>query len=294
MRRLFRFLPLGATWLVLGISFPVRAQSAPPLPPDQARVECFYRLTYRLDSTALATRTETMRLQVGSKWSRFESLTALRGDSVTQAAVTAGLAQAKATGAVPTLDLRPLGLTTTYRTGFRGQVIFKTPAAQQVLVNDIMGTVHYAYTEPAPLAWTIGTATSTIAGYACQQATTTWGGRTWQAWFTREVPVADGPYKFYGLPGLIVKVADTRQHYVYELVALRRLPAPVSLKLPDPAAKPIAKDQFVTSKAEYTRNSMAQLMASGNIRFNTPEEEAQAQQKARERAKRPTNPLELK
>lgn len=294
MRRLLRFLSIGATLLVLGVSFPVRAQTAPPLPPDQARVECFYRLTYRLDSTAAATRTETMRLQVGSKWSRFESLNALRGDSIMTAAITAGQAQSKATGTMPTLNMDAMGITTTYRSGFRGQVIFKTPTARQVLVNDVMGSVHYAYSEPAPLAWTVGTATSTIAGYACQQATATWGGRTWRAWFTREVPVADGPYKFYGLPGLIVQVADTRQHYGYELVALRRPPSPVALKLPDPAAKPIAKDKFVTGKAEYTRNALAQMMASGNIRFNTPEEEAQATQKARERAKRPTNPVELK
>jgi hypothetical protein len=36
------------------------------------------------------------------------------------------------------------------------------------------------------------------------------------------------------------------------------------------------------------------MLASGNIRFNTPEEETAFRQKARERAKRPTNPIELK
>jgi GLPGLI family protein len=284
----------ACAFLLIHLATAAQAQLAPPLPPDHARIECFYSLTYRLDSTAAATRTETMRLQLGSKWSRFESLNALRGDSILMAAITAGQAQAKAAGSMPTLDMGAMSMNTVYRSGFRGQTIFKTPTTKQVQVADLIGTVHYAYTEPSPPAWAIGTATATIAGYACQQATANWGGRTWQAWFTREVPVADGPYKFYGLPGLIVKVGDTRQHYVYELVALRRPPSPVAMKLPDSAAKPIAKDQFVTSKAAYARNALEQMMASGNIRFNTPEEEAQAKQKARERAKRPTNPVELK
>lgn len=279
----------ACVFFLLLLATTAQAQLAPPLSPDQARLECFYRLTYRPDSTAPATRTETMRLQVGSKWSRFESLTALRGDSMLTATVTAAEAQAKATGTTPTINMDG-----TYRSGFRGQVIFKTPTALQVLVTDKMGTVPYTYTEPVPVAWAIGTATTTLAGYACQQATATWGGRTWQAWFTREVPVADGPYKFYGLPGLIVQVADTRQHYVYELVALRPLLAPVALMLPNPKAQAIAKDKFVAGKAAYTRNAMAQMLASGNVRFKTTEEEAQAQQKARERAKRPTNPVELK
>lgn len=288
MRLLF---PLLASVL---LAAPAHAQTVPPLPADQVRLEAIYRLTYRPDSTAPATRTETMRLQIGSKWSRFESLTSLRGDSILTAAVMTGEAQSKATGVMPTLNMDAMGLATTYRSGFRGQYIFKTPTAKQTLVADIMGTTHYLYSEPAPVAWAIGTATATIAGYACQQATVTWGGRNWQAWFAREIPVADGPYKFYGLPGLIVQVADTRQHYVYELVALRRKPAPVALTLPDATARPITKEKFVTGKAEYTRNAMEQMMASGNIRFKTPEEETAFRQKARERAKRPTNPIELK
>ena len=272
---------------------PARAQTVPALPADQARFEATYRFTYRLDSTAAATRTETMRLRAGSKLSRFESLNALRGDSVAEAAFATAKLQSAGSGAIPTISLKGME-NPAFRSSFRGQIIYKVPANKQVVVADKIGTSNYVYQEQLPLVWAIGSATATVAGYACQRATTTWGGRTWEAWFTREVPVAEGPYKFYGLPGLIVKADDTRSHYVYELLSVRQLAAPVAIALPDANAKPIEKEKFTSSKVAYTRNSAEQMLANGNLRFNTPEEEASFRQKARERANRPTNPMELK
>ena len=271
------------------LAAPARAQTVPGLPTDQVRLEAIYRLTYRPDSTAPATRSELMRLQLGSKVSRFESLTAVRGDSALKAQFDASIAQSKATGTVPTIKMEA-----SYVSRFRGQAIFKVPAGRQVVTTDKIEQVPYVYTESSGPVWAIGTGTTTVAGYACQHATTAWGGRTWEAWFTREVPIADGPYKFYGLPGLIVQVIDTRQHYTYTLAKLRQLPAPAPLELPDAKSKPIAKAEFLQAKADNARSTADRLLASGNIRFNTPEEEASFRQKARERAKRPTNPIELK
>ncbi|MDR2126438.1 MAG: GLPGLI family protein, partial [Prevotellaceae bacterium] len=42
-------------------------------------------------------------------------------------------------------------------------------------------------------------------------------------WFTNEIPVKEGPWKFNGLPGLIVKVYDTQEHYDFELTSVRKI-----------------------------------------------------------------------
>ena len=46
------------------------------------------------------------------------------------------------------------------------------------------------------------------------KAVTEFAGRKWTAWFTEELPFQDGPYKFRGLPGLIVKLEDATQSHV--------------------------------------------------------------------------------
>lgn len=50
-----------------------------------------------------------------------------------------------------------------------------------------------------------------------QKATTTWAGRNWIAWFTKDIPFQEGPYKFHGLPGLIIEVSDDQNNYKFSL-----------------------------------------------------------------------------
>jgi hypothetical protein len=51
-----------------------------------------------------------------------------------------------------------------------------------VAVYNATGTSYYVYQEPATLfTWTITPTMATGAGYACQRAATTFGGRTWEA-----------------------------------------------------------------------------------------------------------------
>lgn len=48
--------------------------------------------------------------------------------------------------------------------------------------------------------------TKTIAGYKCYKATGTFRGSKIIAYFTKDLPYSAGPFKFYGLPGLILEV----------------------------------------------------------------------------------------
>jgi len=66
----------------------------------------------------------------------------------------------------------------------------------------------YKIEEDKKPEWKILPDKQKIGEYNAQKATTNFGGREWVAWFSTDLPFQDGPYKFYGLPGLIVKIED--------------------------------------------------------------------------------------
>ena len=68
--------------------------------------------------------------------------------------------------------------------------------------------------------WKITSEKADVLGYACIKATTIFRGRSYVAWFTRQIDVKNGPWKFCGLPGLVVKVSDTDNTFKYELNAV--------------------------------------------------------------------------
>lgn len=73
------------------------------------------------------------------------------------------------------------------------------------------------YNEEPKFNWKISNEKEKIGDYNTQKATTEFGGRKWTAWFTTDIPFQDGPYKFEGLPGLIVKVEDSGKNYSWVL-----------------------------------------------------------------------------
>ncbi|MCD8541083.1 MAG: GLPGLI family protein [Leadbetterella sp.] len=73
-----------------------------------------------------------------------------------------------------------------------------------------------------PGLWQIQDEQDSVAGFWSQKATIDHNGRSYIAWFTTDIPVSDGPYIFYGLPGLIVKLYDTREHYTFTLKEVKK------------------------------------------------------------------------
>ena len=88
---------------------------------------------------------------------------------------------------------------------------------------------NYQYSEPfVNFNWAIHEDTLTICGYMCQKATCDFRGRTYTAWFSTEIPVNEGPWKFGGLPGLILKIYDKDKKFVFECTGISNKRKPIT------------------------------------------------------------------
>lgn len=95
--------------------------------------------------------------------------------------------------------------------------IYKTYPDMTVSYMDRISTKLFKYDDPVTFNWKILPDKEKIGAYNTQKATTEFGGRKWIAWFSTELPFQDGPYKFHGLPGLIVKIEDDEKNYSWTL-----------------------------------------------------------------------------
>ncbi|WP_312994517.1 GLPGLI family protein [Chryseobacterium flavum] len=77
---------------------------------------------------------------------------------------------------------------------------------------------YFVVTTNDEMKWLITQETKEYNGYKLQKATTDFGGRNWNAWFSNDVNIQEGPYKFRGLPGLIFILEDADQNFLYKLI----------------------------------------------------------------------------
>lgn len=74
--------------------------------------------------------------------------------------------------------------------------------------------------------WNIDSSSLRMLGeYVCQKATCAIGGRTWTAWFTRDLEGTAAPRHLTGLPGVVVKASDSTGEVSWELTAVGQAPA---------------------------------------------------------------------
>lgn len=98
------------------------------------------------------------------------------------------------------------------------EAIFKNYPQNKITHHDRFDLCNWTIEEDIEKpVWKILRNTKTILGYECIEATTSYRGRTWIVWFTPEIPISDGPWKLWGLPGLILCAKDSKQHYSYTI-----------------------------------------------------------------------------
>ncbi|MDL2247215.1 GLPGLI family protein [Bacteroides sp. OttesenSCG-928-J23] len=171
-----------------------------------------YELNYLPDTTNADKRVEeTMMLKVGRKSSVFYSYSKFLTDSIIEI-------DKKNDASLEVIQnhLKQYTAKVSYK-------IYKNYPTGKVTYTDQLGVSRFINQEDTPMPqWTILPDTMTILSYPCRKATCNFLGRTYQAWFTTQIPRSEGPWKLQGLPGLILKAHDDEQHYRFECTAIQQ------------------------------------------------------------------------
>jgi len=169
--------------------------------------------------------------------------------------------------------------------GQRYQIYKQYNSGKQIYIDNILAD-SYKFEEDLHLFdWQINADTTTICNFKTQKATCEFGGRSWIAWFAPEIPFSDGPYKFNGLPGLIVKVHDTRNHYIFELTAFNKLDPALIIDMEDKTYIKTTKQGFFKAQDDFRNDIVNRAKVSGL--------DNQSQQVAAKNMASRNNPIEL-
>lgn len=145
------------------------------------------------------------------------------------------------------------------------EIISHQPGSEDYNHYDVLENVILKHSSRSPQKWKLTGEKKNIGDLAVQKATTTWGGRNWMAWFTPDIPFQEGPYKFHGLPGLIVELYDDKDNYRFELVKSLKLSRPYTNQYIDyMIARSVAVNdrQYKEAKLKYYNSPVGYLRNS--------------------------------
>lgn len=180
---------------------------------EPAMMECRYRCTQKLDTLGTEVAVDTMVLRVGKNTSQFYACSTLYIDSMAADPQGGKMLQKLMMDAL--MSGKPIPgprLTQEYH--------YKKRTADTILtyVNRKMSWLVIEKYERQD--WQLTDSTKSIGDYTCKMARCRFRGRDYEAWYTTDIAVEEGPWKFGGLPGLIMEVYDTQKHYHYAWVGI--------------------------------------------------------------------------
>ena len=204
---------------------------------DVCTMNCVYN--YRIIDHSIGDMREYHAiLEIGDSISKYESYGSYRLDSalVDKKQITNG-------------DY--LKLYNMYRPDFK-EFLLENANTKQLTYYGMVSIDRYMYQEDIPqINWVLSDSTKEICGYLCHQATATFRGRNWVAWYC-DIPKSAGPWKLNGLPGLILAAQTEDKEHTFTAVSVRKSSSPITVK--DKEYFNTTREHFNQALADYKSN----------------------------------------
>ncbi|HNY05748.1 MAG TPA: GLPGLI family protein [Candidatus Egerieousia sp.] len=173
------------------------------------------------------------------------------------------------------IDVTPVDQVMANTEKFTGGATFNIyqnyPAGKLTYTSNIM-TDFFLYTEPEPeIEWTLQPEKKDVIGYSCSRATCTFRGRNYEAWYTNEIPASLGPWKFRGLPGLILSIKDDSGIISFEATGLRKCSHTITYK--DAKYIKTNREKFNQQEMKFEKAPIDYMSTNSNVKItiNNPD-----------------------
>ena len=239
---------------------------------DEATHRCIYHYTQQIterETGAVTYQTDTMALDFGKSFSVYYDWNKARRDSLER-------------GKTKDLDIKVFHMKTqpdfdmVEYNDIQGSYFVSSPKGdnseyyknrlnKEFISVDITDLESYKCVEQLePQDWHFSSDTLTVLDYVCQKTTTSFRGRDYEVWFSPEIPIKEGPWKLYGLPGLILKVVVDDGLFVFDAIGLENL-EDVYITMDKDSYSNCTREQFAKYKANKRDKLLARHFTNGTL-----------------------------
>jgi len=159
-----------------------------------------------------------------------------------------------------------------------GKRVYKNLKEKQIVFRDFYSTEGKLrpciVEEELPIfKWVFGVKAKKIGKFLCNSAELNFRGRTFEVWYTNQIPISHGPWKFYGLTGLIMEIKSKDLNISFTINKIKESNS-VSDKIQIPKeGKKILFNDYVNYKEntikDFIKNLYSKLPRGAKIKLNS-------------------------
>lgn len=223
---------------------------------DSVNLKIWYEISIKSDSVKNTLQKDIAILEIGQLYSKYYSYLIYKRDSMMNEDANSGKGMSEL--------LQNMGR---YNTGGNPTFIYRQFAGNNFTITSEIATDKFIMSDTLTIKWVIKPDSLIIKGFSCQKATTYFRGRNYIAWFSTSLPVSAGPWKFYGLPGLIMKLADIEDIFNFQLTGIEYLNPKKPMKFDYNGRMLTTRKKFMQSFDYYYNDPVGYMKNVSGLNF---------------------------
>ncbi len=202
---------------------------------DSILLRVNYDVAFCVDTVKGTEVRERTTLEIGRNVSKYYNFDYFKADSLMKYNITQ-----------PPFCFNHLTDNIPFQGSFLDMFFMNYPEGKVTCTGRVM-TQDFLYGEDIPeIEWTLGDSAKTILGYRCHTATCSFRGRDYTVWYTTDIPARYGPWKFSGLPGLVLEACDSDSLFTFKACKIYRTTG--SIDMPKYTFLKAKKEQYMKAK----------------------------------------------